>query len=59
MIFPTIRNLEDVAQFDTVDELMAGVRARDEVPPILPKIVRGEDGGMSILMPGQPGYDDA
>ncbi len=59
MIFPTIRNLEDVAQFDTVDELMTGVRARDEVPPILPKIVRGEDGQMSILMPDQPGYDEA
>lgn len=59
MIFPTIRNLEDVARFGTVDELIADVRAREEIPEILPRIVRREDGSIDVLIPGDPGFDEA
>jgi len=59
MIFPTIKNLEDVAQFGSVDELMADVRARSSIPMIMPQIKRDDEGGFSILVPGDDGFIEA
>lgn len=58
MIFPTIKNLEDVARFASVDELMADVVARTDIPAILPRLVK-RDGQLIPLMPGDPGFDEA
>lgn len=52
---PTLRTLELFARFATVDELIAAMRARHEVPAILPRIAK--DGRR--LLPGDPGYEDA
>jgi 8-oxo-dGTP pyrophosphatase MutT (NUDIX family) len=54
LVFPTIKQLEDLAQFSSSDEALAGSAARD-VQPILPKIVAGEN-GPQVLLPGEPGY---
>lgn len=58
MILPTVRNLEAIARFGDVDALMAAAAAIPEVPTILPRMVQ-EDGGTRILLPGDPGYDEA
>lgn len=58
LIFPTIRNLETIARFDTAAELLDATRRASEVPTTRPKIV--SDGpGMRLLLPGDPGYDEA
>ena len=56
LAFPTLRQLEELAPFATVDELFAHARAR-EVLPILPRVVLAGDTSR-IVLPGEPGYDD-
>lgn len=64
LIFPTIRNLEALAAFSTAAELLAYTLSVRAVPAMLPKIVgRTADGkdasGLRLLLPGDPGYDEA
>ncbi len=58
LILPTIRNLEAIARFDTAAEVLSAAAALDQVPAILPRVV-DEGEGIRILLPGDPGYDDA
>jgi 8-oxo-dGTP pyrophosphatase MutT (NUDIX family) len=58
LIFPTIKNLEAIARFDSSRALLDHAQAISEVPAILPRIVHDE-GGMRILLPGDEGYDEA
>jgi 8-oxo-dGTP pyrophosphatase MutT (NUDIX family) len=58
MIFPTVRSLIAIERFATADQLMAAAAAIAEVPAILPRIVEDEGGGVRIVLPGDPGYDD-
>ena len=58
IIFPTIRNLEAIGRFDRADDLLAASAAIESVPAILPRIVQDAD-GTRILLPGDPGYDEA
>jgi 8-oxo-dGTP pyrophosphatase MutT (NUDIX family) len=54
LVFPTIRHLEQLSGFSSVQELLAYAQARD-VLPIQPKvIVEGEVA--RVLLPGDPGY---
>jgi 8-oxo-dGTP pyrophosphatase MutT (NUDIX family) len=58
IIFPTIKNLEAIARFEKSADLLAAAAAIEEVPTILPRITT--DGhGVRILLPGDPGYDEA
>lgn len=52
MILPTIRNLEAIGRFPTVDALLAAVAATEEP--------RGVDdgGGWRVLLPGDPGHPE-
>ena len=52
---PTLRTLELFAQFAAADELIAAMRARIDVPTVLPRIAK--DGRR--LLPGDPGYEEA
>ena len=54
LVFPTIKHLEQLGDFATVDELLAYSRGRD-VLPIQPKVVL-EGEVARILLPGEPGY---
>jgi 8-oxo-dGTP pyrophosphatase MutT (NUDIX family) len=54
LVFPTIKHLEQLSAFGSVDALLAHARERD-VQPIQPKvIVEGEVA--RVLLPGEPGY---
>jgi 8-oxo-dGTP pyrophosphatase MutT (NUDIX family) len=52
MRFPTKRTLEEFAAYDSVGALMQSMRAKRDIPTILPRI---KDGGARVL-PGEPGY---
>jgi 8-oxo-dGTP pyrophosphatase MutT (NUDIX family) len=58
IIFPTIKNLEAIARFTTSTELLAAAAAVERVPTVLPRVVADER-GFRILLPGDPGYDEA
>jgi 8-oxo-dGTP pyrophosphatase MutT (NUDIX family) len=57
MIFPTIRSLEAISRFATADELLRASAAIGDIPAVLPRVV-DDGGGMRIVLPGDPGYDD-
>jgi len=56
LVFPTIKHLEQLAEFESVAAALASARARD-VQPVMPRIVMEEDSAQ-IVLPGEPGYAD-
>jgi 8-oxo-dGTP pyrophosphatase MutT (NUDIX family) len=58
LIFPTYRTLVTLERFASADDLLAAAAIVDEVPAILPRIVDDEGGGVRIVLPGDPGYDE-
>jgi len=58
MIFPTIRSLEAISAFDRSADLLAAAAAAGEVPTVQPR-VSADRRGVRILLPGDPGYEDA
>ena len=57
LVFPTIKHLELLATTPSVDDTLAAARTRP-VEPVLPKVAV-RDGTMQVLLPGEPGYDEA
>jgi 8-oxo-dGTP pyrophosphatase MutT (NUDIX family) len=55
LVFPTLRQLDELERFATVDELLRRARGRD-VQPVQPKIVLAGETAR-VLLPGEPGYD--
>jgi 8-oxo-dGTP pyrophosphatase MutT (NUDIX family) len=56
LVFPTLRHLEELAAFATVDELLAHARTRD-VLAVRPRVVQ-RAGGAAVVLPGEAGYED-
>ncbi len=57
MIFPTIRNLESIADFNSSHEVLEYARSLTNIPKVEPRFVmRGDQ--MSIVLPGDEGYED-
>ncbi len=54
LVFPTIKHLEQLRQFTSVEALFTHARGR-EVQPIQPKVVL-EGEVARVLLPGDPGY---
>jgi 8-oxo-dGTP pyrophosphatase MutT (NUDIX family) len=54
LVFPTIKHLEQLSAFATVDELLSHARDRD-VQPVEPKVLL-EGEVARVLLPGDPGY---
>jgi len=54
LAFPTIKQLELLAEFATADEALAAHRDR-EVEPILPKVIGAPD-DHRVVLPGDPDY---
>ena len=53
-MFPTIKHLEQLAEFDSVAEALAHARTR-RVEPVQPRVL--VDGGVArVVLPGEPGY---
>jgi 8-oxo-dGTP pyrophosphatase MutT (NUDIX family) len=57
LVFPTIKHLEQLAGFSNADELLAYARGR-EVRAVTPKVIMGGE-TPRVVLPGEPGYDDA
>ena len=56
LVFPTIKHLEQLTEYDSVGDALADARAR-KVMPVQPRVL--VDGGVAqVLLPGEPGYDD-
>ena len=55
LVFPTIKHLEELATFGSVDEALSTARAR-KVMPVQPRVLM-QGGVAQVLMPGEPGYD--
>jgi 8-oxo-dGTP pyrophosphatase MutT (NUDIX family) len=56
LVFPTIKHLEELQDFGSVAEALENARTR-VVTPVQPRVVVS-DGTATVLMPGEPGYDD-
>jgi 8-oxo-dGTP pyrophosphatase MutT (NUDIX family) len=57
LVFPTIKHLEQLTEFGSVAEVLEHARSR-QVQPVEPRVLA--DGGVArVLLPGEPGYDDA
>ncbi len=54
LVFPTIKHLEQLSEFSSVEELLIHARGR-EVLPVQPRVVL-EGEVARILLPGEPGY---
>ena len=54
LVFPTIKQLEQLSSFSSVDELLSDARGRD-VEPVQPRVVL-EGEVARILLPGDAGY---
>jgi 8-oxo-dGTP pyrophosphatase MutT (NUDIX family) len=57
LVFPTIKHLEALAQMGSVAEVLEKARSR-EVVPVQPRVVI-RNGRAEVLLPGEPGYDQA
>jgi 8-oxo-dGTP pyrophosphatase MutT (NUDIX family) len=57
LVFPTIKHLELLSEHASVGETLAAARARP-VEPIMPKVAV-RDGTAQVMLPGEPGYEDA
>jgi 8-oxo-dGTP pyrophosphatase MutT (NUDIX family) len=56
LVFPTIKHLEQLSGFASVDELLAHARGKT-VGPVQPRVL-GTGETARIVLPGEPGYDD-
>jgi 8-oxo-dGTP pyrophosphatase MutT (NUDIX family) len=54
LVFPTIKHLEQLSEFSSVEELLIRARGR-EVLPVQPRVVL-EGEVARIVLPGEPGY---
>ena len=55
LVFPTIKTLEQLAEFPSADALLEWAAGR-EVEPVEPQVV-GDGPAARIVLPGEPGYD--
>jgi 8-oxo-dGTP pyrophosphatase MutT (NUDIX family) len=58
LVFPTIRHLQELAMFESVDQVLDAGRSR-RIAPIEPRVVLDTGGVARVLLPGEDGYDDA
>jgi 8-oxo-dGTP pyrophosphatase MutT (NUDIX family) len=55
LVFPTIKHLEQLARFESVDAALEDARAR-RVMPVEPRVLL-EGGVAQVVLPGEPGYE--
>lgn len=59
VIFPTRKNLQALTRFATATELVAHARDASNVPSATQPRIVADGNGARILLPGDPGYDEA
>lgn len=55
--FPTVKHLEELRAYPSPEAVLENARTRPVVP-LTPKVVGTED-GFTIILPGEPGYEEA
>ncbi len=55
--FPTIKHLEELSAFEPAEAVLENAATRPVVP-LTPKVVGTAD-SFDIILPGDPGYDEA
>jgi Ser/Thr protein kinase RdoA (MazF antagonist) len=55
LVFPTIKHLEQLSEFESMHQLLQHARTRT-VRPVRPRVVRSGETAR-IVLPGEPGYD--
>jgi 8-oxo-dGTP pyrophosphatase MutT (NUDIX family) len=55
LVFPTIKHLQQLAEFSSVAEALEHARAR-KVQPVQPRVLV-EGGQARVVLPGEPGYE--
>ena len=58
LVFPTIRHLQELAMYESVEHVLDTGRQR-RIEPIEPRVVLDQGGVARVLLPGEDGYDDA
>jgi 8-oxo-dGTP pyrophosphatase MutT (NUDIX family) len=58
LVFPTIRHLQELAMFESVEHILETGRQR-QIQPIEPRVVLDEGGVARVLLPGEEGYETA
>jgi 8-oxo-dGTP pyrophosphatase MutT (NUDIX family) len=58
LVFPTIRHLQELAMLESVEHALETGRSR-RIQPVEPRVVLDQGGVARVLMPGEPGYDEA
>ena len=58
MILPTVKSLEVLSQFSSIEETLKWASSERDIPAITPKLVH-LDGGVEILLPDHPLYDSS
>jgi hypothetical protein len=58
LVFPTIRHLQELAMYESVDHVLDTGRQR-RIEPIEPRVVLDQGGVARVLLPGEDGYDAA
>lgn len=56
LVFPTIKHLEQLSRFGSVEALVSHARGR-EVRPVQPRVLLSGETAR-IVLPGEPGYED-
>jgi 8-oxo-dGTP pyrophosphatase MutT (NUDIX family) len=56
MVFPTIKHLEQLSPFESVEALIAHASGR-QVRPVQPRVLMSGETAR-IVLPGEPGYED-
>lgn len=56
LVFPTIKTLQQLAEYPHAAAAVAAARNRT-VEPVIPRVVMG-DAGPRVFLPGEPGYDE-
>ena len=61
IIFPTIRNLQKLAEFESADAAIAAMDAQEEFPVMQPRVLLGRtpDEPARAVLPGDEGYEEA
>ncbi|MCB0987955.1 MAG: NUDIX domain-containing protein [Microthrixaceae bacterium] len=57
MMPPTISSLKAMSRFDSTADALAAATRITSVPAVLPRVI-SVDGGMRIVLPGDPAYDE-
>ena len=55
LVFPTVKNLEQLSGFESADQLLGWAHGR-EVEPVVPHVVM-EGEVARVVLPGEPGYE--